>query len=353
MKLDSAIELKRECFLQSYQEITDDVGLRVNSLGVEPVVGRQVSVGFSRQGLDDYHLELRLDRASGPAYRLAQGMKAKAPKEIHIGVIEKLVVPTPIALANATRDTASAARFAFQKRPLHIGLSIGNLNGGVGSLGAFVEDAKGRPGIVSNCHVLAPPGPGGERDRKIYQPGKQDILYETLRDGHAIATLCDHTTFSGVGSNYLDGAYAILDDPGLADPNGNTIPKGCPGEGTRIEEVVDYDQLAPNQRVFKVGRTTGCTGGTVRAFGVDDRIIDVPPYGNRRFDDLIEVWWDRLDVPFASPGDSGSLLFLADRFAAIALHFAGGILKVDGKRVGISYGCSLPRLLKIFDLTFL
>jgi hypothetical protein len=62
MNLDNAMNLKRELIVQNYREITADLGERVrpNGLRVQPVLGRQLSVGLSRKGDQDYHLEIRL-----------------------------------------------------------------------------------------------------------------------------------------------------------------------------------------------------------------------------------------------------------------------------------------------------
>lgn len=310
-----------------------------------------MSVGFSRHGQDDYHLELRIDGNSLAAQRMAKAIKNKAPGEVHVGVVEFLNVPSLSDLIEGVQASAPTAVYSSPARPLHIGTSISHGSGGVGTLGAFVLDAHNREALVSNCHVLALAGTADANDRGIYQPGRQDVPQEQLRGGHAIATLCDHTTFSAVGSNYLDAAYAILNE-GI-EHSGNVVPPDCPGKGNRIDAVIEYDQLGPNQRVAKVGRTTGYTTGVVHAFGVDERIINIPPHGNRRFDDLLEIWWDSLDEPFAKPGDSGSLIYLPDPRQAVALHFAGGVLNINGQRVGVSYACSLSRLLEIFDLTFL
>jgi hypothetical protein len=352
MNLDNAMNLKSELISQNYREITADPGERVrpNGLRVPSAPGKQLSVGFSRRGIQDYHLEVRLANAAGSAHRAAQKVKAQAEKEVHIGILDSLRVPPLETLIESAKETAQDATFCDHKRPLHIGLSVGHVNGGAGTLGAFVEDSAGRAAILSNCHVLALTGQGRSKDW-IYQPGKQDVPSETLLGSHEIGTLENYTTFSEAGANYLDGAYALLKDGVEPDPDGNTIPGPCPGAGTKIRDVIDYSQLGPNQIVCKIGRTSGCTFGVVNGFGIDDVVVDIPPLGKRRFDDLLEVLWG--DKPFAKGGDSGSLVFLADRPQAVGLHFAGGSLRIDGKRVGVSYACSLSRLLEIFHLTFL
>jgi hypothetical protein len=85
---------------------------------------------------------------------------------------------------------------------------------------------------------------------------------------------------------------------------------------------------------------------------LDDVPIQVPNVGNTRFDNLLEVTWD-LDTRFADEGDSGGLVFTADSFAAVGLHFAGGVLSMGGKKMGFSYSCNLKYLLEIFKLDFI
>ena len=86
---------------------------------------------------------------------------------------------------------------------------------------------------------------------------------------------------------------------------------------------------------------------------VTDTTVYLPGLGNIRFDNLLEVTWDSLRSPFTRDGDSGSLVFLIDTLEAVGLHFAGGILQVDGKKVGVSYACSLTNVLKLFDAELL
>jgi|SRR5260370_329155 hypothetical protein len=73
----------------------------------------------------------------------------------------------------------------------------------------------------------------------------------------------------------------------------------------------------------------------------------------QRFDNLLEITWD-LDKRFSDEGDSGGLVFTADSFAAVGLHFAGGILSVNGKKMGFSYSCNLKYLMDdVFKLKWI
>ena len=103
----------------------------------------------------------------------------------------------------------------------------------------------------------------------------------------------------------------------------------------------------------KIGRTTGFTFGRVSGFGIDDIAIGVPGIGNVRFDNLLEIEWETADKPFAMDGDFGSLVFDPVSMRPIGLHFAGGLIRRNGKQVGVSYTCSLKYILTMFDLSLL
>jgi hypothetical protein len=352
MDLGNAKELQQQVFKQMYPELSGKtLGLRSQALPVKTTPKDQLSVGFSRKGLHDYHLELRLRQKRGLAYQVAHSVKARAETEVNIALIESLDVPSNSDLIDQAARTADSALFKYQKRPLHLGLSIGHSSGGVGTLGAFVETNTGQDAILSCCHVLALTGRAIRND-KIYQPGRQDVNLQTLCDEHEIAALGNYTSFSKSGSNYLDGAYAILKSDQEFD--GNIIPHGCGDlHGRRIASVGRYDELGPEQLVAKIGRTSGCTKGVVSSYGMNDVVIDMQDTGNVRFDNLLEIRWPSPDSPFAHGGDLGSLVFTVDKLIAVGLHFAGGVLSIDGKRVGVSYACSLGYLLEIFGLKFI
>jgi hypothetical protein len=349
MDLDNAKQLKEQLLSEMYPDAPGGArGLRQQALPVRGQPAQQLSIGYSLISNQDYQLELRLKRRRGPAYDAAQKAKAKAEKEVNIAFVESLHVPSGSELIQAAARTAKVASFSGRRRPLHIGLSIGHGNGGPGSLGAFVQTSDGKDAVLSNCHVLAPVGKA-KRGDPIYQPGREP--QQNLLLDNVIATLTNSTAFSNVGSNYLDGAYAILEEG--HDAQGNIVPEGCGNAATRrITSVIDYDELLPRQLVAKVGRTSGYTTGIVSSFGLDDIVIEVPNVGNTRFDNLLEISWD-LDKRFSDEGDSGGLVFTAHSFAAVGLHFAGGVLSVNGKKMGFSYSCNLQYLLKIFDLEFI
>jgi hypothetical protein len=222
MNLDSAKELKQQLLNEMYPDASrENLGLRVQALPVRGQPAQHLSVGYSRKSGQDYLLELRLKRRRGPAYEAARKIKERAGKEVNIAFIESLHVPSEGELIQAAARTASKSPFCGHRRPLHLGLSIGHGNGGPGSLGAFVCTSDGKDAILSNCHVLAPVGKARRGD-PIYQPGREPR--QELQMENVIATLTNSTAFSSVGANYLDGAYAILEDG--HDPEANVVPQG-------------------------------------------------------------------------------------------------------------------------------
>jgi hypothetical protein len=87
---------------------------------------------------------------------------------------------------------------------------------------------------------------------------------------------------------------------------------------------------------------------------LDDVPINVPGIGTVRFDNLLEVEWKLEDDPFSKEGDSGSVVFDRGSQRPLGLLFAGGLLKRDGNRVGVSYACNLTYILKkLFNLQLL
>ena len=229
---------------------------------------------------------------------------------------------------------------------------------------------------MSACHVLAlQPDGSFKKNIPIYHPGRQDK--EPLTGEDEIGLLISHyTTFSRIGSNYVDAAYAMLSKEAqnrscLLNPP-NQIPASVEEQlasQSKVTKSLKYpiagplspnyimdeelDDLEGGQTMAKVGRTTGFTIGGVSGVKIDDVTVHVHGVGNIRFDNLLEIQWEANDKPFALDGDLGSLVFdLASR-RPVGLHFAGGILERDGQKVGVSYACNLEYILKMWNLHLL
>jgi len=109
-------------------------------------------------------------------------------------------------------------------------------------------------------------------------------------------------------NNLVDAALAQLDVGTYWAPTYNGQP---------VSGVSDPVQGAP---VWKVGRTTGVTVGTIGSARLRFVAVDFA-FGTLFFDDVFEVTGDN-GQPFSIGGDSGSLVLNASN-EAVGLLFAG------------------------------
>ena len=143
----------------------------------------------------------------------------------------------------------------------------------VGSLGCFVRLAGGASGMMSNNHVLAGENRGKKGRDRILQPGGLTFTSE-----QCIAKLIDfvdllpspNTARPAMGNvkyNEVDAAVAELAG-GTEFTQGYLPSRHLPGP---------HDVTTPKvgDKVFKVGRTTGLTRGTITAVGI---VVGPIPY---------------------------------------------------------------------------
>jgi hypothetical protein len=220
------------------------------------------------------------------------------------------------------------------------GISVGSINITAGTLsGLFKDLTDGNPVIVSNWHVfrgdpgktpIVQPGPydnGKDPDDRIgilkrYVPldryGKMPWWKRILC--LLFGWLLEEWCLASKEPNYVDCACATFEP---YDKN-RTIQKGVYlDDGTIIYPKNSHpgDNIV-NAKVWKAGRTTGVTTGTV----IDDSAKVKVWYGDRYiiFEDQILVQAD------CKGGDSGSPVFLmkgdkpSGEDAFIGLLFAGG-----------------------------
>lgn len=155
--------------------------------------------------------------------------------------------------------------------------------------------------------------------------------------------------------NRSDSAVALLlkkIDFGIP----NQVPKKFPFKGQVIHHTPDSgDLLSRDKIVYKIGRTTGFTTGKVSAVALDNVPVITNEGYEVLFDDVIEINWLSNRQPFSKPGDSGSIVFIEEKgkLLAVGLHFAGGIRKIEGKEIGISYSCNIDTVLKTHKVLWL
>jgi hypothetical protein len=342
MRLASVLELKETISKDLKDEAEYQLGTRVQGL-VNPKKESRLAVGYSRRKKNDYWLELRVQRGKGTAYRRAEEVKKLARGEANIEIIPVIQVPPRKDVPETGRR-----RLTRRTRPLHIGCSIGHLDGGAGTLGAFVELKDGSPAILSNNHVMALFNYAETRDY-IYQPGRQDVRRQLA--GNRIARLKDFVPLSRAQRNQVDSAIAVLRED--ISYHGNIIPKGLrhPKHGSTLK-LGDPLDLTAGTVVNKIGRTTGFTRGIVKAIALDNVSVRTP-IGNLMFDDTIEIEWFSNKKAFSKPGDSGSVVFVEDDLSVIGLHFAGGYLKRGAKKIGVSYSCNIRTALQDYGVSLM
>lgn len=209
------------------------------------------------------------------------------------------------------------------------GISVGRSDNGAGTLGAIVMDeATGRPAMLSNWHVLA--GPRADHGDAIRQPGRAD----GGGSQDVVATLSRWE----LG---LDGDAAVAEltpaRPWLPTQiNSNSVFSGA--RNSRLNEVL-----------VKHGRTTGKTRARVDGEGIYRVFYEVAPGVIEPRDiegfKLVPEDLDNLDdIEVSEPGDSGSVWFNQNDNMAIGLHFAGE--RETDPRAERAIACNMPRVLK-------
>jgi hypothetical protein len=281
------------------------------------------ALGLAPTGPGRAHLAIRVT-AKDDAELLLAGLDDAVLEQVDvrvIGPVRALSSPTPGELQRRTR-------------PLHPGLSVAHPSVTAGTLGGFVR-VDGRLGLLSNNHVLAASDSATVGDPAL-QPGPADGGTGADR----VATLAAFVRFRGDGrANLVDAAVATLDPEVPAEPG--RLPGGPLGE-----DVLSVDDVDPDERVEKVGRTTAHTVGRISAVEVDgvsvqyDRAVHV-------FDDQVEI--EGLDGGFSGGGDSGSVIWRSSDRAPLGLLFAGS--ETGGRNGGgVTFANPLSTVLELLDL---
>jgi hypothetical protein len=218
-------------------------------------------------------------------------------------------------------------------RPLACGLQIQNVDDDdrqrtagalqpgfiiIGTLGCFVTLAGGKPAILSNNHVLAGENRGVKGKDRILQPGSSAFSAAqhaaTLTDFVALKTSPANArpARGNVVFNAVDAAVAEL-KAGVAFAQSYLPSRRLPNpHGTGTPRV--------GGKVFKVGRTTGLTRGTITAVGTTVGPIAYAP-GNCWFQNQFEIVGDS-GIMFSDHGDSGSAI-VSTTGQVIGLLYAG------------------------------
>lgn len=305
MRLSSARDLKQQILAARMHRARAVAARRVamGSAAVAIATAEAVAappplaIGIGRRG-GEYKLAIRIVRATGGVQQAIDEIFAAAEGEAIVQVVGTVV-------------KQQAPWHQARQRPIPIGSSVGHVSVTAGTVGAFVEDAAGdvdRPLLLSNNHVLANENAANVGDL-IIQPGDLDGGQATT-DG--VATLLRFERLQLGAPNRIDAAVAQV-SAGVAVDETTLAGLGSL-RGVRVEPL-DIDE-----RVFKLGRTTGLTEGRVEAIEVDDLSV-LYDHGTLTFDGQIEIE-PVGESAFSLGGDSGSLIVDAD-LDAVGLLFAG------------------------------
>ncbi len=227
--------------------------------------------------------------------------------------------------------TASLVREQAKHRPLVCGLQIenfdddirtGTIAGGhiiIGTLGCFVTLNAGGTAILSNNHVVAGENRGVKGTDRILQAGTGVF---TAVD-HA-ATLTDYVavTPSLAGATPAAGTVHFNDvDAGVAALQGAVAFHQAYLPSRHVAAPTGHAAAAVGDHVYKVGRTTGLTRGTVTAVAA---VVGPIPYAPG------ECWFRRAilieglhGTMFSDHGDSGSAIIKQGTGEVVGLLFAG------------------------------
>jgi hypothetical protein len=203
-----------------------------------------------------------------------------------------------------------------RERPAPSGISIGHAAITAGTLGGLVRDRQtGAVVILSNNHVLANSNEGSVGDA-ILQPGPHDGGTDPA-DRLATMTRFVRIAFGSGSNNRVDAAIATPIDPPRGQVIWNTRQIGA--ETPSVTRVLDDEDLG--LPVQKTGRTTEHTVGLVHGLYATIQ-VKYDLFRKATFVDQIIVSQPPDAEPFSNGGDSGSLVYDAER-RCVGLLFAG------------------------------
>jgi hypothetical protein len=230
-------------------------------------------------------------------------------------------------------------------RPLVCGLQVENFDDDIrtgeidkgliiiGTLGCFVKLNDGSPAMLSNNHVLAGENRGIRNKDRILQPGSG-----TFSSADHAGTLTDYVVLnpSPAGAR-ISAGNVILND---ADAAVAGLVKGLAFQqkylpSRHLPAPNGTAQAALQDKVFKVGRTTGLTHGTVTQVPA---VVGPIPYapGTCWFRQTLVIEGVN-GTMFSDHGDSGSAVVREDG-KVVGLLFAG-----NGEQ---TYACSIDLVLQ-------
>ncbi len=161
---------------------------------------------------------------------------------------------------------------------------------GVGTLGAFAQNAEGQAVLLSNNHVIA-----AENDAEV-----GDLVFQAQRGrGRALAKLSAWVPITLDAPNRVDIASAVIDADAAFENSFLPLRNRPDPVGLAAPRI--------GAKVFKVGRTSGLTFGSVTAIAA--RVPGVGyGIGSAAFENSFIIEGQGGGT-FSAPGDSGSGIY--------------------------------------------
>ncbi len=190
--------------------------------------------------------------------------------------------------------------------------------------------------LLSVSHILAP-------ERQDISIGDPIRIQQGQEEENTVAILSEY--------NYsVDAAIARIQSGISIQATKLSESKILKGFLT-IEQLIDKIQNSSDFPVFKQGKATGLTRGSINAFEmkttINFRVDDDNNILQRHFENLIALEGEG-EQPFSLSGDSGSLVVDEDGYGIGVI--LGGTKRGGKNNKGITYAISIEHILKALDL---
>jgi hypothetical protein len=256
----------------------------------------------------------------------------------------KSIRKIPVTIESVTQDIEPHAPVPFplaasfvpeqqMHRPLFCGLQVQNVDDdtrqwkagklgpgliGIGSLGCFVKLSGGATAILSNNHVLGGENRGQKKQDRILQPGSL-----TFSSNEHIATLTDFVPLRPSPNHARPAQGNVIYnnvDAAVAELVGRTSVTQSSFPARHLPAPHGFTAPKVGDLVFKVGRTTGLTHGSITAVSIVAGPILYDP-GPCWFHQQFEIIGTNGTL-FSDHGDSGAAI-LSTTGEVIGLLYAG------------------------------
>ncbi|MBL9167640.1 MAG: DNA/RNA non-specific endonuclease [Verrucomicrobiales bacterium] len=305
----------------------------INSVGI----GRKQSSDKTKEG--QLCLQFTVDRKMAP-----EGLESVRSRLIPpLFLVDGYLVPTDVLERRYAHAFQIVPEEAAVKEPrkrrqevLRPGLSVANISGTAGTIGAIVYDREtGSPLLLSNWHVLQTTE--GQIGDTVVQPGPFD----------------DNDTGNNFAGHLLRSHLGAAGDCAVATIEGRAINPEVLGISTVLQRL---GKAELDDRVVKSGRTTGVTRGKVVRVEVQTKMT----YGDREV--VIggfEIGFDPRRKPsdgeLTKPGDSGAPWVALDPKTGkltdvlLGLHFAG---ETDEESPEFALACNAHSVFEKLNISF-